>query len=291
MSRELEAEIDRLYQLPLESFTTERNALAARLRPGDRDAAARVRALGKPSATAWAVNQVFWKARETLDALRDASDRLRALQQAGATPNELREAMRERREALAAAVRAAERALSGGRSVVHAATTRKLVDTLEALATLGAARPSDVQPGRLTADLAPTGFAALAELSPAAPLAERIAAAEPGAGPAQAGAAEDAHDRAERARLEYERTARERRMQAACTAAEEAERRAEGARGELAEAQRRLASAVERASRATAAAQEARAVAERAERELAEASQSSSPSANHSPRSRSRKIR
>jgi hypothetical protein len=55
-ARGLDARIDQLYQLPLEEFTSARNALA-------KDAgadAARVRALTKPPIAAWAVNQLHW---------------------------------------------------------------------------------------------------------------------------------------------------------------------------------------------------------------------------------------
>ena len=58
---DLESAIDDLYQLPLEAFVAERNALATAVRKaGDRAAADRVKALAKPSATAWAVNQAWW---------------------------------------------------------------------------------------------------------------------------------------------------------------------------------------------------------------------------------------
>jgi hypothetical protein len=56
---DLDAQIDALYGLPLGAFTAERDALAKRLRKeGDREGAAAVKALGKPSAAAWLVNQL-----------------------------------------------------------------------------------------------------------------------------------------------------------------------------------------------------------------------------------------
>ena len=47
--------IDELYGLPLEDFVAQRDALAKRLRAdGDRDAAAAVKKLPKPTRAAWA---------------------------------------------------------------------------------------------------------------------------------------------------------------------------------------------------------------------------------------------
>ena len=52
-------DIDSLYTVPLESFIAERNRVAKDLaEAGDDDAAGRVKALRKPSVTAWALNQL-----------------------------------------------------------------------------------------------------------------------------------------------------------------------------------------------------------------------------------------
>src|SRR3954452_24128244 len=70
--------IARLYGLPLEEFTTERNALAAELqRSGDRECAAPVRALRKPTAAAWAVNQLVRAQPDLVEALLGAGGELR----------------------------------------------------------------------------------------------------------------------------------------------------------------------------------------------------------------------
>jgi hypothetical protein len=53
-------DIDRLYALPLEEFTHERDELAKRVRDeGDADAAAAVKALKKPAVAAWAPSTRF----------------------------------------------------------------------------------------------------------------------------------------------------------------------------------------------------------------------------------------
>src|SRR4051794_10486573 len=70
--------IDRLYDLPLSEFTSERNALAAELRAsGDHEAAALVKALRKPAAAAWAVNQLVRAEPDLVEALLGAGGELR----------------------------------------------------------------------------------------------------------------------------------------------------------------------------------------------------------------------
>ena len=70
--------IDALYQEPLDAFTAKRNALAAELRKaGDRATADVVKALSKPSVTAWAINQVWWGNRDVFQAMLAAGARLK----------------------------------------------------------------------------------------------------------------------------------------------------------------------------------------------------------------------
>src|SRR3954454_22410631 len=65
--------MDRLYDLPLSEFTSERNALAAALRAScGQDAAALVRALRRPSAAAWAGNQLVRPQPHLVEALLGA---------------------------------------------------------------------------------------------------------------------------------------------------------------------------------------------------------------------------
>jgi hypothetical protein len=73
--------IDRLYGLPLEEFTPQRDAAAKQLRgAGDRDAAAEVKRLRKPSRLAWALNQVRRHDPEQVDELLAAGERLQEAQ-------------------------------------------------------------------------------------------------------------------------------------------------------------------------------------------------------------------
>src|ERR671914_2647188 len=73
----------RLYGLPLEDFTRERDATARELRKAkERDAAATVAKLPKPSQAAWAANHLARERRDLVDALLAAGDALREAQDA-----------------------------------------------------------------------------------------------------------------------------------------------------------------------------------------------------------------
>src|SRR3954470_18670274 len=73
----------RLYGLPLEDFTRERDAAARELRKAkERDAAAAVAKLPKPSQASWAANTLARERRDLVDALLDAGDEVRDAQRA-----------------------------------------------------------------------------------------------------------------------------------------------------------------------------------------------------------------
>src|SRR5258706_15993589 len=58
-------DIDALFKLPLTEFISARKALAARLKKnGLVSEAEGVKALAKPSISAWTVNQLYWRHRE-----------------------------------------------------------------------------------------------------------------------------------------------------------------------------------------------------------------------------------
>jgi hypothetical protein len=161
----VEAAIDALYQAPLDRFTADRNALAADLRKrGDRAAADRVKALQKAGATAWAVNQVWWRDRAAFETLLDAGARLRAAHVAFTQGEaaDVRAAMEERQRAVAAVIEGAVSALGGPASVAPDARYR-IQGTVEALASNG--MPSDIPAGRLVSDLQASGLSALGALA------------------------------------------------------------------------------------------------------------------------------
>ena len=72
-----------LYQAPFAEFIARRSALVSQLkRSGHKDVAARIAAAPKPSRAAYLVNQVYWRAQPTYDALLDTGTAARAAQQA-----------------------------------------------------------------------------------------------------------------------------------------------------------------------------------------------------------------
>src|SRR5919108_6063710 len=102
----------RLYGLPLEEFTRERDAAARELRKAkERDAAAQVARLPKPSQAAWAANALARERRDLVDALLSAGDELREAQEravSGGGAGALREAGAAERAAVDALVEAAK---------------------------------------------------------------------------------------------------------------------------------------------------------------------------------------
>src|SRR5262245_46213257 len=95
-------EVAGLFALPLTEFTAARNALAAQLKKaGTPDEAERVKALSKPSISAWAVNQLYWEQRDAFDRLIETGRRFRQAQaaQLGGKSADVRSAGEERREA------------------------------------------------------------------------------------------------------------------------------------------------------------------------------------------------
>src|SRR5687768_27610 len=107
-----EAEIDHLYGVPLDEFVQGRNELAKRLtKEGDRDAAARVKGLRKPTVGAWALNQAVRRRRTETKELLETGERLRAAHEqllSGGDAGELREAMKDERRLTSAIADCAE---------------------------------------------------------------------------------------------------------------------------------------------------------------------------------------
>jgi hypothetical protein len=280
--RELATELagDELFGLPPEEFVAARDEVARRLRrEGDAEAARRVKALRRPSLSAWAVNQLARSRQQALEGLLAAGERLRAAHQAalaGGDAAELRAATRAEREAVAGLVSAA---LDRLREAGHP-TTETTRDRIAATLHAAAASPEAadlVRHGRLTADLDPSGFGA-ASGGPAA-VAGRPAAASgrPAAGPEvdgdRASAAEDdaAARRARRAAAVAARDDARRRARLAADQAVLATRQAERL-GRLADqAEREARRARSTAAAAIEAASTARERATRAARELREA--------------------
>ena len=281
---ELEAAIDRLYQLPVAEFTEARNALAAARRAaGDEAGAALVKALAKPTLVAWVVNLLYFKHRELFDGLASAMTELAAAQRearSGEGGPELREAARRKSEALQKLVRVAERRLLDGGGQAPPPVLQRVGGTLEVLATPrpeGAASP---RPGRLVTELRPAGFdVALGlgalDLPPMTPLAasEPAGPAADAAAPPVSGAEPDAARRSRLAiqQAELELAGRRRETEAALRALAEAEARTAAARADVAQLEARLAQTRARAEERAVAESDARRALEAARDDLAAA--------------------
>jgi hypothetical protein len=148
MSTAYTAAVETLYRGPLDAFIAERKRLAGELKAaGDKEGAARLSKLGRPSISAWAVNQLFWHEREAFEELFASAQRLkRGEREAGAAHREALVALR----ALAAA-----RLVGAGHAAAES-TMRRVTMTLSALAAAGSFEPDP--PGALVADRDPPGF-------------------------------------------------------------------------------------------------------------------------------------
>lgn len=225
---------DDLYALDPAEFTAARDALAKRLKAeGDKVAATEVKSLRRPTAAAWAVNQVARRHPELVEAVVDAGRRLVAAQEtllAGGGRDELRAATAARRDAVAAAATKAAVALAGDahRDAVHA--------TFDAAATDEDAADA-VRGGRLAKELdPPSSFALLGDFT-APPEAEPAASpsGEPEVDPAAVAEAE-ARAQAARAAVDAARRRRDeaaRALDEASAAVEPAERAATEAEAAL----------------------------------------------------------
>lgn len=168
---------DSLFQIPAADFTAARNALAARLKKaGKTEDAERVKALAKPSISAWAVNQLFWHHRKAWDRLMASADRFKAAQaaQLAGKSADMRGPLDARREALSSLTRTAVKLLHDAGNAGTPDVLRRVTTTLEAIATYGA-HPGAPPAGRLTDDVDPPGFEALAALVPQLGKARRSA--------------------------------------------------------------------------------------------------------------------
>ncbi len=171
-SGKLEDDVDALFRLPLSEFIAARKALVARLKQAGRGSEAdRVKALVKPSISAWAVNQLYWKYREAFDRLIATGQRFRKAQTSGKVA-EMRGALDARREALSDLAQLATALMSDAGYHPTPDTIHRITTTLEAMSAY-ASLPDAPSPGRLTQDVDPPGFDSFASLIPGAGMTER----------------------------------------------------------------------------------------------------------------------
>jgi methyl-accepting chemotaxis protein len=154
MNDELLAIADELYALPADAFTPARDAKAKELK-GDKELAAAVKRLKRPSVAAWVVNQFVRREGEQVDQLIGVGVALREAQE-GMDGAELRALTRQRRQ-LTSAVTQQARELAKDEGVK---VTQAVADQVEATLTAALLDPEcaqAVRSGLLTGALSSTG--------------------------------------------------------------------------------------------------------------------------------------
>jgi hypothetical protein len=154
---------DELYGLPLEEFTEARNRLVRQLQDrGDKEIANQVRTLRKPSLAAWAVNQLARRHPEELRELMDLRDKL-----VSGDASAFRSASTEQRKLIASLTDHARPILEESG---HSAS-RSTIDTISKTLLAGGTETERdlILSGRLTRELAPSGFEGLPGLGTALP--------------------------------------------------------------------------------------------------------------------------
>lgn len=191
----LDDRIDALYELPLTEFTAARNALAKSAGGAD---AARIKRLEKPTVVAWAVNQIYWRDRMVWTRLMRAGQALRTAQinALKGRDTDVRAASVNHRTALTAAVQRATE-LAATRDAHPAAD--QMARMLEALSLAGDAPD---RPGRFTDVIQPSGFEALAGVTPVGRATPAPTPPEPVTAAAKARPATTTEDAAKRAAAE-----------------------------------------------------------------------------------------
>jgi hypothetical protein len=218
-------QVDELYTLPLEEFTTARNELAKRLRDPE------IRKLKKPSVSAWAANQLARRREVDVRRLLRAGERLERAQRGlvgGGDQREFSEAQSEERDAVRRLRSEAAEILREAGHPASDATLERLAGTLRAAAGTEEGR-STLREGRLTDDLEPLGFAAVEGLAPRV----RGRRSRP-----RAAAAPPPNRRLEKARAELDAARGE--AKATAEASKDADRAAETARRAAERARERL---------------------------------------------------
>jgi hypothetical protein len=222
MAQRADDEIGALYALPLGEFTAARNELAKRRKDPE------IRKLAKPTVAAWAVNRLVRQEPELVDELLEHGAALQEQTLRGAV-DAVRDTQRREREAVRALVARAGALLQKDGHRPSAQTLERVAATLTAGAQTESGREA-LRGGRLTEELEPSGFEALAGMAPAGRGGRRDDLAD-------ARRAKEERKR-ERRRLEEQLRKLERRAESAEREAERAERAAAAAREEAERARR-----------------------------------------------------
>lgn len=153
---DVEDELDRLYSLPLDEFTSERNSIAKAAKDeGDDDAAKRVKSLKKPSVGAWTLNQLARRHTDEVAELLSVRDDLERAESA----QELRDLTRRRRDLVAKLSKMARSILEQSEHGGSHATVEKVSQGL--LAAGGGDERELLRKGRLSREPMASGLEAL----------------------------------------------------------------------------------------------------------------------------------
>ncbi len=159
-----------LYGLPLDQFTAERNELVKRLRAaGDKEEAARVAKLRKPSTAAWAVNQLIRTQNKAVKELFKAGDQMiKAQSQAisgKGSADALKAATKKQRKTTAKLLEAAGGLLNSDGHELPANVRERVSETLRAAAVDPDSR-KQVKTGCLAKELQFTGLPGFTTAAP-----------------------------------------------------------------------------------------------------------------------------
>jgi hypothetical protein len=161
MPRSAAEEIERLYTLPLEEFTSARDRVARELRKeGEGADADRVKRLRKPTVAAWVVNQLARQEKMNVRALLSAGERLREAHQdvlQGKSPAKVHKAQADERRVIDALAKSAEKLLSEQRQRASDSVLDDVRETLHA-AVVDADLAEQVRGGRLAREAQASGF-------------------------------------------------------------------------------------------------------------------------------------
>ena len=204
MTDRLAAAVEALFRAPLNEFVAERKRLSGELKAsGDKQAATKLSQLTRPSVSAWAVNQLWWRQRTAFEALLQAAAQVKAGD---------REASKQHRDALAELRQQATTLLEEAGNAASEGTLRRIATTLSALAAAGGFAPDP--PGGLVADRDPPGFetfvASSTSLAARGQVSSRPPAIDAAAAAKAERAAEAERQRAEEAERERRRAERQR---------------------------------------------------------------------------------
>lgn len=156
-----------LYAMPPAEFTSARDKLAKQASAaGERDAAAQIKKLARPTVSAWLVNQLVRNSQQQLSRLFEVGQSMHAAQQELAG-DKLRELSAQRRQVIAELMPEATRLAADSGVTVSASAMDEVRATLEAALADAGARDA-VRSGQLTRALS---YAGLGEVDLAAALA------------------------------------------------------------------------------------------------------------------------